>query len=91
MIYVDLRYHSKRREPLSSWGFICHNPESPSLRGSHVLLACQIHKSEVEKVKKKKRKTLSTFPGGPSQIFPCRGLFIFRCSLVWIFVKVTLC
>ena len=53
MIYVDLRHHSKRREPLSSWGFICHNPESPRLRGSHVLLACQIHKSEMEKVKKR--------------------------------------
>ena len=65
MIYVDLRYHSKRREPLSSWGFICHNPESPSLRGSHVLLACQIHKSEVEKVKKKKKKNPQYIPRGP--------------------------
>lgn len=71
MIYVDLRYHSKRREPLSSWGFICHNPESPSLRGSHVLLACQIHKSEVEKVKKKKKEKPSVHSlGAQAKYFP---------------------
>ena len=69
MIYVDLRRHSKRREPLSSWGFICHNPESPRLRGSHVLLACQIHKSEMEKVKKKNKPSVHSLEAH-SKYFP---------------------
>lgn len=56
----DMRRHSKRKEPLSSWGFRCHYPESPNLRGAHVLLACQIHKSVMKKVKKKKNKTPKT-------------------------------
>lgn len=46
----DMRRPSKRREPLGSPGFRCHNPESPGLGGSHVLLACQIQKSEMKKV-----------------------------------------
>lgn len=49
----DKRRHVKRREPLSSWGLRCHSPESPCRRGSHVLLACQKHKSEMERLKKK--------------------------------------
>lgn len=56
----DMRRPSKRREPLGWPGFRCHSPESPGLGGSHVLLACQIQKSEMKKVKKTKKQKTNT-------------------------------
>jgi hypothetical protein len=71
-----VRRHSKREGLLSSWGFRLSPPRVPQPKRSHVLLACQIHKSERE-VKKPR-----PLPGGSA------GLFLFGCSPVWILVRI---
>lgn len=47
----------KEGETAELGSFGCHNPESPNLGGSHVFLACQIHKFEMENVKKRSQST----------------------------------